>query len=522
MILECLLSFAAPEVVARVGAWDITVEDARERARALQSQGLSPTWNGVVEDLIGESLLADEGLRLGLDEDPEVRAAVSAERRRLAAQAFLEGEVLAAGSVTEEMLRELYHAGADTVELDLVVVASAEEARALLERLSRGSKLADEAKRSLDPASAAKGGDFGLRTRSQLEPALATAAFVTPMNTFSGPVALALGHGVLRVRYRALGDEKGFAAKRASLEGFAKQQLRAQLKTHFVRQLREKAKVALDETFLKSTGTRMEAPQAELDRAVAKIGDRAISYRDVLRGVLALSRGKQGGHFSGAGVKTELAWELVDQALLEDAAEAAGWATRLGDSLARAERDAVVRALAARLRARAEPPTEADVKRFYEQRAEAFRRPVRRRCASILADTLAEAEALRRAARGGSQLEQLAVERGPSGKGGAGEVAEDALAALDKPAGEPALAAAMRTGRLSDVVKTKEGFVVVQCGRPLPAGLAPLEDVRPLILEALKPARGHELVRQQISVLRAKAQVAVDPKALERLSTSAL
>ncbi|MEK6606513.1 MAG: peptidylprolyl isomerase [Myxococcota bacterium] len=342
---------AADAVVARVNDEVLTAAEVRAGLARARAAGGEARVERVVEELIDARLLSREGTRRGLARDPVVAAAVESERRRLAAEHLVETEVASVVRVDDAQLRELYHAGTDTARFDLIVLGTDENARAALGRLRGGADVAAEARSSYDVDSKARGGDSGTRARGQLEPALADEAFRAPVGAWVGPIPLALGFAVLRVRERTAGDEAGFAARREELRRFADAQARTQARRHVVSELRRRAGVTVDEAFLRSTGKRLEVPPADVERAVATVGDRAVRYRDVVTEIRRIF-GAAGGHASGPTVKLEIAWALADRLVLEQAALARGAADapEVRAALRAWTRDALARALAARLR----------------------------------------------------------------------------------------------------------------------------------------------------------------------------
>ena len=514
------LLFAASQVVARAGGAEITADLLRERIERTRAAGGDARPQLLVQDLVNEALLAEEASRLGLQQEPEVAAAADAERRRAAGERLLE-TALGGVQVSDDELLELYHSTSDTVRLQLVVLASEAEAKASLERLRGGARLADEALRSLDPQSRESGGEFGARSRFQLPPLLANAAFAAPIGQLTGPVKLDLGFAVLRVVERSLGDEQAFAARRDELRAFAQKQKRAFVRSHYLEQLRKQAKLAVDDDFLRETGTRLTGAPEEMQHVVAKVGSRKVTFADVAAEVRRLFGGKQAGHASGPGVKSEMAWALVDRLLLGDAALQRG----LGDdpqvraAAQAAEREAMVRLLSARIRAQAPRPQPAEIEAYYRSQPAAFRKPARRPCAHILVATREEAARLYGQIARGAKFEELARDfsRDPASaaKGGAiGDIIEERLDALAK--SEPDLAAALRTpaGEVSAPAKSRAGWHLIRCEQTIPSAQVPLAEVQASIEGRLAAEKGDEAVRRHIATLRAGARIEVVPDAV--------
>ncbi|MGZ6143122.1 MAG: peptidylprolyl isomerase, partial [Myxococcales bacterium] len=457
------LLLAAGAVVARAGDEEISAAQLRQRVVATRAAGGDPRPELLVQDLVNEALLAQEAARAGLSGEPAVVAASEAARRKAAGEKLIEG-ALAEVKVDDALLLALFHASADQVALQLVVLADEAEARASLERLRGGGSFADEAARSVDPECVSNRGEAGTRSRGQLSTRLAEAAFAAEIGALAGPIRLDLGWAVLRVKGRELGDPAAFEARREALHAFAGQQARAQMRFHVVEQLRRQAGAAIDEEFLKSTGTRLSGTPAEMEHAVAVAGARRVRFAEVAAEVQRLFGGQQAGHASGPGVKVEIAWTLLDALLLGDAAIARGLGNdaEVAAAARAAGRDALVREMAARIRAQADP----DVEGYYRAHAAAFQRPARHRCAHILVAERAQASRLRERIDRGEAFADLARDYSRDAasavNGGAlGEIPDDRLDALA--AAEPDLAAVLRSAPAAAIARSRAGWHLVRC-----------------------------------------------------------
>lgn len=515
-VLALWLVAAGPQAapVARVNGVAISAARLEARVAATRAAGGDADPALLVEDLVNEELLAVDGYRQKLERAPAVVAAFEAEQRRQAAERHLEQDVFSTLRLDEAQVRAMFHETGDSARVELIVLATEAEARATLGRLAQGASFADEAKSSLDPTLARKGGAMGLVTRGQLDEPLRAPVFAAAPGEPFGPVKLALGFGVGRVLERALADEQQLPARRAQIEGFVMAQGRTQLKAHYLQQLRAKAKVAVDEAFLAGTGARIDATPEEAERAVAVVGGRRVRYGDVLAAMLRTFGRSQGSHVSGPSVKKELAWREVDDQLLADAALQAGHG-RAPEVLAKAkeaEREGVIRELAQRLRQAVPTPSGAELDEYLAQHLEEYRAPARRSCSHLVVRRPEQAQELLERLRKGAALEELAAQYSTDAatakQGGLiGEVDEPGLTALA--AKEPALAAALRgaPGAVAGPVQSSAGYHLVRCGPQKPGALPPREALAgPLLARALRE-RGDAAVRAKVAELRRTAKV---------------
>jgi peptidyl-prolyl cis-trans isomerase C len=529
--LLCLVAAAGPapasDVVARVDDRPITV--AALQARMAMMRGAAP--QGVLQDLVNDNLLAAEAERQGMATDPGVVAEVDAARRKLAASRLVEKDLWPAAKVEEAWVREVYHSKADTVRLKTITLMSEADAKASLERLKKGTKLADEALNSLDPRSKAAKGDLGTVARDELDPELAKAAFAAPLKALSGPVKLTLGWAVFQVDERTIGDEKGFAERRAGLEQYLQQSARVQVRNHYLQQLEKEAGAQLDMKWIEGLGNGFGASAEEQAHVLATIWGKPLRYGDVLPEILELSRGKQGGHLSGPRVKLEVIHQRVADLLLQEAAVRRGHdkAPELVEALAPRRVDALARAYASRLRAQVPAPGDADLEAEYRANAKLFVRPGHRTCSQILVPARGMGELVKKRVASGEKFEDVAREESedPNGKsagGLIGEVGDDRLDLLAQQGAEPELAKAIREARADELtgpVKSKMGWHVLRCGAHQPPTPVPLAEVSPTIKAELTRRRGDDAVRKKVAELRARARISLDEQALTRAAAGA-
>jgi hypothetical protein len=263
---------------------------------------------------------------------------------------MLDAEVKAGPKPTDEELRPVYHATGDSIRLTLVKVLTEADARAVLARAKAGGDLAKEAATSLDPVLAARGGDTGTVIRGALEPALQEAAFRAPLGQPFGPVALKLGWAVASVTERHVGDEPGFQAQRARLEGYALQQRREFLRKHLVQRLSAAPEVSVDEAWLRALDPARKPTGADLAHVIGKVKGRTVTYQAIypsLRDLASLGS----GHMAGPNTRLALARKEVEKLVLEEAARARGLdsSAAVNEALPAIERNLLASELASRL-----------------------------------------------------------------------------------------------------------------------------------------------------------------------------
>jgi peptidyl-prolyl cis-trans isomerase C len=526
LLAHALAGVSADPVVARVDGEPIRASMVLAREARAKAAGASLARAQILETVVADVLVSREARRLGVDRAPGVAEGVDAERRRIAAERFAtrELEKLEPG---EAAIRELYHAGSDSFRLKLATFATRAEAEAALARLAAGGDFAEEALRSLDPRSKKNKGDLGIVPRMELDPALAAAASAAPLGRAHGPVALALGHAVIVVSERAVGEEAGYAARAPELRKFAREELRRQARKHLIGQLRSGAGVTLDEDFLRGTGGRLDATPEEAAHVLATIRGRAVRYGDVLPAIRRTVGGE--GHLSGLAVKAEFAWAEMDRVLLEEEALRRGFGEGPEEAAAVADARAwlTAQAMGAKLRSDVAAPSAAEVERYYAEHASEFKRPARRACSDLPLESRADADRAKRRLAAGEKFEDvtrdMASEPEARRRGGAlGEVPLERFDALAK-GGEKALAQAFRgakAGELTGPVFTQGGLHLLRCGPVIPEGPAAIAEVRATIVEHVRSRDEEAALARKLRELRQAARIEVDAAAVAALDRS--
>lgn len=245
------------------------------------------------------------------------------------------------------------------------------------------------------------------------------------------------------------------------------------------------------------------------------------------------------------GLKQRLLAELIDERLLLQAAAAAGVSVedaaveaevaRLRESMGDREWRRFLlehyvdeRAWMEGLRARmtvdalvdrqlelADPVTEPELRRLYEQDPGQFRRPLEVRLRQIVVDEPGLAENLRARLRRGANFEALAREHsiGPEAARG-GDMGR--IRPVDLPASfRPAFV--LEPGQISDVVRTEYGFHIFQAVDRRPASQLAFEDVRDRIERELLEERRQALRESLLAELHGRVPVRVEEAAWQRM-----
>jgi peptidyl-prolyl cis-trans isomerase C len=236
------------DVLAIVNGEEINRTDvmmARNRLpaqlRELPEEQILPVLINVVID---SRLLADQARKENIAEEPEVKAQMQIVQDMVLEQSLLTRHLQ--DKITEETLRERYEAmikdedARKQVHAQHILVAERSEAEDIIRRLNEGADFNELVKEKSAGASPEAGGDLGYFSRGDMIPAFSDVAFSLEPGTYSRtPVQTEFGWHVIKVEDRRVVDPPPFEDVRNQLQ----QQLAMELRTEYVKQLREQAEI---------------------------------------------------------------------------------------------------------------------------------------------------------------------------------------------------------------------------------------------------------------------------------------
>lgn len=217
------------------GQKSAALSDENSRREALQS-------------LIDREVLAQEGEKNRLDQDPEFKDAMAAFRKQLLMSRLLEKKV--ASQMTPSAARKYFEAhkeqfSTDRVRVLHILLHDEAEARKVL-KLAEDSKndfqeLAEKYSKDLNAKN--NRGDIGFIGRDRMVPEFTNLAFSTPEGKVAGPIQTAYGYHVIKVVQRRFGKALEFD----EVELPVRSALRQQLVRNYIDVLRKQAKIKVED-----------------------------------------------------------------------------------------------------------------------------------------------------------------------------------------------------------------------------------------------------------------------------------
>jgi len=194
-------------VVAVVNGNEIHRSKVVESAQSLPQeyqQNFDQIYPALLERMVSLELLAEEARKANLQDDPEVKALMEAYQSEAIRRVYISRVI--ADQVTEDDLKAEYnkyvaaHPPQTEVRARHILVASKEEAEAIIKELDGGAKFDELAKqKSTDPA-AQNGGDLGYFVAEEMVKPFADAAFALEKGQYTkAPVQTEFGWHVILV-----------------------------------------------------------------------------------------------------------------------------------------------------------------------------------------------------------------------------------------------------------------------------------------------------------------------------------
>ena len=241
-----------PEAVAaRVDGAAITEADLAQAALDFREQMAQvpedQRRSQLIQHLIDTKLSAAAAVAGGLDQKPEVRRRLETVRERTLQLEYVRTTVLSA--VTDEALRQRYDEAmksfvpTDEYHAAHILVKTEDEAKAIIAELGKGGDFAAIAKeKSLDPGSAAKGGDLGFFDPKQMVEPFANAVKALKEGEYTEtPVQSQFGWHVIKLEAKRQSSPVPFEQVAQQI----RQQMMSELFSQAMQDLRAKAKIEI-------------------------------------------------------------------------------------------------------------------------------------------------------------------------------------------------------------------------------------------------------------------------------------
>jgi peptidyl-prolyl cis-trans isomerase C len=412
----------APGALAVVGQEQITPEELRgfeaemDPAHRSPQKGLA-AHRDHLQSLIDIKLMVREAQALGLDEDPELKAAVEQLGRRAMIEAYLRARLGQNLQLTEAEMRASFaaHPASQAVRGAHILLATRQEAEQAMAELRAGKSFAEVARRrSLDRQTAEKGGAFDqYYAFDRVSDQIYEKCFKElKVGQVSAPFHTPRGYEIVKVLDKKQVDYEKYQT--VIMRSVIMQKLEASKAAH-IAALLDSAQVRLEPDGLRRL---LEAWNASPGRPALGAGEQGMALYRFAGGQLGLGEAlpwlaAHKGSLDSARVEALLRQKALPEAVLARAAELAGFAAYPEvERQCRQERER--RLLEAVWKKKLEEEvvvTAEEARAHYQAHPEFYQAPEEIVIQEILVPTRQEAEELLAQVRAGAELGKLAAAR---------------------------------------------------------------------------------------------------------------
>ena len=250
--------FAAPaDEIANVGGVSISTEIFEKRMDRLMQEGQGDfnSYEGkkeLLDLLIAREVLNQVGRQRGLDKTKSLKDRIEEMTTELVINEVVNSIILE--KANEDGMKAYYsknQADFGEVSANHILIKTESEAKEVKKKLDAGAEFGVLAKEvSIDPASAARGGDLGFFTKDRMVKPFSDAVFAMKKGETSGPVKSPFGYHIIQMK------ESRAPGKYETLTPAQLQNLRGTIINVEIDKLKEKAKVTVhDEVLRKASVT---------------------------------------------------------------------------------------------------------------------------------------------------------------------------------------------------------------------------------------------------------------------------
>lgn len=169
-----------------------------------------------MRELVLQEILAQEGERLKIEDDPQLQARLRIQKNGAIARAVVQKYIAEKSDVTDERLREHYEknkaafTSEEQIAASHILLKTEAEAQAALKEIKQGKDFAEVAKAKSTGPSAPQGGALGTFGRGRMVPEFEKAAFALKKGDVSEPVKTQFGYHIIKVTDRTESAPQSF------------------------------------------------------------------------------------------------------------------------------------------------------------------------------------------------------------------------------------------------------------------------------------------------------------------------
>jgi len=251
-------------VLAKVSNRLVTLNEFKERISKLPSYYrdiANRNKKRFLDEMIVEMLFYEEAIRNGLDRDREVKEIIMEAKKKILIAKLVKTEVEDKIQISDSEIKEFYEGHkADFKAPELwrashILVATEDEAKGILDELSKGASFEDLAKAHSIDATADRGGDVGYFRLGQIIPDFENACLKLQVGQTSGIVHTQFGYHIIKLTDKKEPAVQPLEKVRRAIEDELRKKKRSELFDKLVLKLKKRYQVTIEEDVFKSLET---------------------------------------------------------------------------------------------------------------------------------------------------------------------------------------------------------------------------------------------------------------------------
>lgn len=221
----------------------------------------------VVDEMVVEELLYDEARRRKLDRDPEIKELIADANRKILISRVIEDEAKKSPPVSEDDVKLYYEQNKEKymvpemIRASHILTSTEEEAKAAKAELDNGADFAEVAKKYSKDLTKDRGGDLGYFSRGQMIPEFEKPAFSLQTGQISDIIKTRFGYHIIKVIDRKPAQYQSFDEVKDAVRTTLIRDKQRESFEKFTDQLKEKAKISINDELLSSIGEEEEPAQ---------------------------------------------------------------------------------------------------------------------------------------------------------------------------------------------------------------------------------------------------------------------
>lgn len=472
---------------------------------------------------IDRRLLIQEAYRIGLDQDPGIRQAVSALVTGRARDQLYKDEVPRDPDIPEKAIQEAFLKMTERYRLRHILTYRRETAEQAVVRVRAGEAFGAVASQISVSGTAGKGGDLGYVTWGHLDPRLETEMESMQPGELRGPIETDQGWNVLLLEEKIpLPEPPELSKVRSRIKMTLSQRAQSKRSYEYFNQLKIKWKTEVrdealtEQNLLGDLKVGLDAEQAK-QIVVATAGERTITLADLRARLNPDAIRKLPWGFALKQIRESILDEAIYAALLEQEALKRGYGSRpeIVKDANKLEDTLLLERLAGTIIYPRIQVSDEDVRAFYDQNPKPFTEPEAVRLRAIVLEEEAEAQTVLDEVRAGADFPTLARNRSkdPGTAQAAGELGWVRQGTLD-PAIET-VAFSLKAGEVG-LAKTEKASFVLKVEERRPARAQEFAQVKEKAREMLLTQRRREETKRWISRLREASEIVIEEDAIKQ------